>query len=343
MKFIDEAVITVESGKGGPGCVSFRREKFIAKGGPDGGDGGDGGDIILLTTSRKRTLQQCRRQKYQKAGNGKPGGGNQKHGKGGADLTIELPPGTIVTDAQTGEILKDFTKIGESFIVAQGGMGGRGNKRFTSSTNKSPRFAQPGEPSVNVELKLDLKLLAEVGLVGFPNAGKSTLISVISSARPKIGAYPFTTLVPNIGMVQHDWGEPFAVADIPGLVEGAHKGTGLGLGFLRHIERTKIIVHLIDASEIKHEDPLKEYNAINKELSLYSEKLGKKPQIIVLNKIDLTDAKEQAQYFIQMFTQKNSIEIDDNDKFLMISAVTGEGVEKFKSVLANMVSKNFQL
>ena len=339
MKFIDEAVITIESGKGGRGCVSFRREKFVAKGGPNGGDGGDGGDVILMTTRRKRTLQQYRRQKYQRAGNGMPGEGNQRHGKGGADLILELPPGTVVTNAETSEVLKDFTKVGESFVIAQGGQGGRGNKRFTSATNRAPRFAQPGEPGQTMELKLDLKLLAEVGLVGLPNAGKSTLISVISSARPKIGNYPFTTITPNIGMVQPDWGEPFAVADIPGLVEGAHSGIGLGVKFLRHIERTSIILHLIDVSEINSDDPLKSYNTINKELSLYSRKLSEKPQIVVLNKIDIPDTQDSVQLFIKAFSETYTNSSSEQPQVVMISAVTQEGVKGLKKILADIVNE----
>ncbi|MBU1160952.1 MAG: GTPase ObgE, partial [Proteobacteria bacterium] len=250
MKFIDEAMITVQSGDGGKGCVSFRREKFIPRGGPDGGDGGKGGDIILSTTSRKRTLYQFRYQRHFKAKNGAHGQGNQKTGKNGPNLTIELPPGTLVIDGDTGHLIKDLVDTGEIFVILKGGRGGRGNTRFKTSTHRTPRFAQPGEPGETRTLKLELKLLADVGIIGLPNAGKSTLIAAISSARPKIANYPFTTLTPSLGVVQTGWAEPFVVADIPGLIKGAHQGTGLGIKFLRHIERTRILVHLIDVSSI---------------------------------------------------------------------------------------------
>ena len=259
MKFIDEALIAVQSGDGGRGCVSFRREKYVPRGGPDGGDGGKGGDVILKCTSRRRTLYQFRFKRQFKARNGSHGQGKQKTGRNGEDLVIELPPGTQVLDAESGNLIKDIVEPGEVFVVAQGGRGGLGNFRFKSSKNRTPRYAQPGEAGQLLNLKLELKLLADVGLVGLPNAGKSTLISVISSADPKIGSYPFTTLSPNLGVVQTDWGDPFIVADIPGLIKGAHEGAGLGIRFLRHIERTGILVHLIDASSIDPENPLDAY------------------------------------------------------------------------------------
>ena len=267
MKFIDEATITVQSGDGGAGCVSFRREKFIPRGGPDGGDGGKGGDVVFRTTSRKRTLQDFRYKRHFKAQNGSSGQGRAKTGRGGSDLTIEIPAGTVVMDADTGDIIKDFVGSDERFVVAGGGRGGQGNQRFASSTNRSPKFAQPGESGRTLTLKLELKLLADVGIIGLPNAGKSTLISVISSARPKIDNYPFTTLRPNLGVVKTSWGEPYAVADIPGLIEGAHQGAGLGIRFLRHVERTRLLVHLIDAAAIDPDDPLKDYNTINREIA----------------------------------------------------------------------------
>lgn len=330
MKFIDEAIITVQSGKGGRGCVSFRREKFVPKGGPDGGDGGDGGNVVFVASTRKRTLYRFRHQKRLKAQDGRHGQGQCKHGKNGADLIIEIPVGTVVSDAETGEIIKDFTADGESFVIAKGGRGGRGNKRFATSRHQAPRFAQPGEPGQIFALKLELKLLAEVGIIGLPNAGKSTLISRISSARPKVGNYPFTTLTPNLGMVQPQWGEPFAVADIPGLVEGAHSGTGLGIKFLRHIERTRILLHLIDVTTIDPADPLQSYKTINKELALYSEKLAAKPQIVVLNKMDMPGAKEAAELF------QAAVE---NQKVILISAITGAGVDRLISELAEAIDK----
>jgi GTP-binding protein len=328
VKFIDEATITVQSGNGGSGCVSFRREKFIPRGGPDGGDGGRGGDVVLKTTLRKRTLKQFQFKRQFKAENGSNGQGKRKTGKNGPELIIEIPPGTLVSDAETGRILKDLTKPGETFIAAKGGRGGQGNSRFKTSTRRSPRFSQPGEPGETWILKLDLKLLADVGIIGLPNAGKSTLISTISSANPKIGDYPFTTLSPNLGVVQTSWGEPFVVADIPGLIEGAHKGAGLGIKFLRHIERTRILVHLIDAVSIDITDPLKGYHTINQELALYSKGLAKKPQIVVLNKLDLPDAAEAADIF------KSAA---GDEKILQISAIHQTGIEELKSQIVKLL------
>ncbi len=331
MKFIDEAMITVQSGDGGKGCVSFRREKFIPRGGPDGGDGGKGGDIILSTTSRKRTLYQFQYQRHFKAKNGAHGQGNQKTGKNGPNLTIELPPGTLVIDGDTGHLIKDLVDTGETFVILKGGRGGRGNTRFKTSTHRTPRFAQPGEPGETRTLKLELKLLADVGIIGLPNAGKSTLIAAISSARPKIANYPFTTLTPSLGVVQTGWAEPFVVADIPGLIKGAHQGTGLGIKFLRHIERTRILVHLIDVSSIDPDDPLKEYHTINQELVMYDEKLVKKPQIVVLNKLDLPGVRKAAEIFQSALKDK---------KVLLISALTGQGLEQLKSQIVQLLDSN---
>ncbi len=334
MKFIDEAIITVQSGDGGRGCVSFRREKHIPHGGPDGGDGGKGGDVVLMATSRKRTLYQFRYKRDFKAKNGSHGQGKEKTGKNGQDLIIQLPPGTLVTDADTGKVIKDLVQSGESFVLANGGKGGRGNTRFKTSTHRTPRFAQPGEPGETKTLTLELKLLADVGIIGLPNAGKSTLISVLSSARPKIGDYPFTTLTPNLGVVQTDWGEPFVLADIPGLIKGAHKGTGLGTKFLRHIERTSILVHLIDVSSIDSDNPLHLYNTINEELSMYNQKLVEKPQIIVLNKLDLPGTQKVAEKF--QFT------VIDKE-IILISALTGKGVEKLKSKIVQLLDNPDEL
>ncbi|CAN2043926.1 GTPase ObgE [Candidatus Magnetomoraceae bacterium gMMP-1] len=331
MKFIDETIITVQSGNGGRGCVSFRREKFIPRGGPNGGDGGKGGDIVFKTSYGKRTLYNLTSNRHFKAPNGGHGQGSQKTGKSGKDLVLEIPVGTIVINAENDEIIKDFTVPDEFYIIAGGGRGGQGNKRFTSSTNRSPRFAQPGEPGQILKLKLELKLLADIGLIGLPNAGKSTLISVLSSARPKIASYPFTTLTPSLGVVNADLGEPYVIADIPGLIEGAHKGTGLGIRFLRHIERTRFLVHLIDASEIDLDNPLSSYETINNELLRYDAELGRKPQIVVLNKMDLPEAKKAADIF----------EAAGNDlKILRISAVTGQGIEKLKKELFYLVENS---
>ncbi len=328
MKFIDEVIITVQSGDGGRGCVSFRREKFIPRGGPDGGDGGKGGDVLLRTTLRKRTLYQFRYQRHFKAKNGAHGQGKQKTGQNGQSLVIEIPPGTLVTDADTGQIIKDLVKPGETLLLAKGGRGGQGNTRFKTSKNRAPRFAQPGEPGEAKKLKLELKLLADVGIIGLPNAGKSTLIRAVSSARPKTGDYPFTTLTPSLGVVYTDWGEPFVVADIPGLIKGAHKGTGLGIKFLRHIERTRILVHLIDVSVIDLDDPLHDYNAINKELAMYNRNLAEKPQIVVLNKIDLPGIQGAANTFQSAIKDKD---------VLLISALTGKGVDNLKSKIVDLL------
>lgn len=331
MKFIDEAMITVQSGNGGKGCVSFRREKFIPRGGPDGGDGGKGGDIILSTTSRKRTLYHFKYQKHFKAENGAHGQGKQKTGKNGLNLTIELPPGTLVIDADTGHLIKDLVDTGETFVILKGGRGGQGNTKFKTSTHRTPRFAQPGEPGETRTLKLELKLLADVGIIGLPNAGKSTLIAAISSARPKIANYPFTTLTPSLGVVQTNRAEPFVVADIPGLIKGAHQGTGLGIKFLRHIERTRILIHLIDVSSIDPDDPLNQYRAINHELVMYDEKLVQKPQIVVLNKLDLPGVRKAAEIFQSAVKDK---------KVLLISALAGQGLEQLKSQIVRLLDRN---
>ncbi|MCP3953231.1 MAG: GTPase ObgE [Desulfobacterales bacterium] len=330
MKFIDEAMITVQSGNGGSGCVSFRREKFIPRGGPNGGDGGKGGDITFITSAARRTLQQFRNKKHFRAKNGQSGQGSNKTGRSGDSLVIEIPPGTLITNAETDELIQDFTRTGETLVLAHGGRGGQGNARFKSSTNRTPRFAQPGEPGESFDLKLELKLLADAGLVGLPNAGKSTLISAISAARPKIGSYPFTTLAPSLGVVHTDWSEPFVVADIPGLIEGAHTGTGLGIQFLRHIERTQVLVHLIDVGSIDPDDPLASYGVINRELSLYNEALGKKPQIVVLNKIDLPGATVAAEKFAYACTDK---------EVLTISAREGNGLDKLKSKILQYLDR----
>jgi GTP-binding protein len=332
VKFVDEAFITVRSGDGGRGCTSFRRERFVAKGGPDGGDGGDGGNVILRADPGRRTLYDYRRQKLHRAENGKPGQGRQKHGRNGRDCILPMPPGTIVSNADTDEIIIDLTQAGKDYVIARGGMGGRGNKRFATSTNRAPRYSQPGTPGIELNLKLELKLLADVGLVGLPNAGKSTLISSISAARPKIADYPFTTLTPVLGMVEPDFGEPFAVADIPGLIEGAHEGTGLGISFLKHIERTGILVHMIDASEIDPDLPLACFELVNNELCRYSRTLAEKDQIIVLNKIDLPHAEEKAEAFCNA--------ADGTRKIFILSAATGRGIKELVTFLASRLAES---
>jgi GTP-binding protein len=336
VKFIDEAIITVQSGNGGSGCVSFRREKFIPRGGPDGGNGGRGGDVILMSTSRRRTLYPFRFKRQFGAQNGSAGQGKQKTGKNGDDLVIEVPAGTVVRDAETNQILKDFSQSDEVFIVARGGRGGKGNAHFKTSTHQTPRFAQPGEAGQILKLKLELKLLADVGIIGLPNAGKSTLISAISSARPKIGAYPFTTLTPNLGVVQSRWGDPFVVADIPGLIAGAHQGAGLGTRFLRHIERTRILIHLVDVFSIDPENPLDAYETVNKELVLYSRSLAKKPQVIVLNKLDLPGAAQRAQIF------SSAIEGEKDQDVISISAIQKTGLGRLILKLLHLLGRYHQ-
>lgn len=330
MKFIDEASIVVQSGDGGRGCVSFRREKFIPKGGPDGGDGGNGADVVFQAVNRRRTLYHFRNRKLFKAKNGAPGLGRRKTGKSGETLVVEVPPGTLAYDEETGVLIKDFARIGESLVMAKGGRGGQGNARFKSSTHRAPRFAQPGEEGQTRQLKLELKLLADVGIIGLPNAGKSTLISVISSARPKIANYPFTTLTPTIGVVKGDWGEAFAVADIPGLIEGAHSGTGLGIQFLKHVERTSLLVHLVDASEIDANHPLQNYETINRELALYSQNLARKPQIVVLNKLDLPGTENVLRQFKKALSDK---------LVLGISAVTRKGTATLVQTLTTELDR----
>jgi GTP-binding protein len=330
VKFIDEAIITVQSGNGGRGCVSLRREKFIPRGGPDGGDGGKGGDVIFRTVSQKRTLYDFRYKKHFAAEKGGDGAGRLKTGKKGKDLIIEIPPGTLISDAGTGSILKDMVEPDDTFVIARGGRGGQGNKKFATSTHRTPRFAQPGEEGQTLILKIELKLIADVGIVGLPNAGKSTLISVISSAHPKIADYPFTTLAPVLGVVKTAGGEPFVVADIPGLIEGAHQGAGLGTSFLKHIERTRILVHLIDASAINPDSPLSEYNTINRELALYSKSLADRTRLVVLNKLDITGAKEAADIFIKAA---------GNTEVLTISAASGEGISRLKQNIALLLDK----
>lgn len=331
MKFFDEASITVQSGDGGRGCLSFRREKYVPRGGPDGGDGGKGGDVILKSTSRRRTLYPFQLKRQFKAKNGAHGQGKQKTGKNGQDLIIEIPPGTLVKDAESNAVLKDFTAAAESYIVVRGGKGGLGNARFKTSTNRSPRYAQPGEAGQFRELKLELKLLADVGIIGLPNAGKSTLISKISSATPKIGDYPFTTLTPTLGVVETGWGEPFVVADIPGLIEGAHQGAGLGTQFLRHIERTRILIHMVDAGSIDPDHPLDAYETVNKELKSFKTQLTQKPQIVALNKMDLPGAQAAADAFAAAL---------DAEPVILISAIKKKGIKQLISRILELLDRS---
>jgi GTP-binding protein len=322
VKFIDEATIIVQSGNGGRGCVSFRRERAVPRGGPDGGDGGLGGDVLLKATSGKSTLYHLQFKREYKASNGESGQGRQRSGRGGDALLIEVPVGTLVINADTGDLLHDLVTPEQSIVVARGGRGGRGNLHFKTSTHRAPHFAQPGEPGERLTLRLELKLMADVGIIGLPNAGKSTLISAISAARPKIADYPFTTLTPNLGVVAVPGGEPYVIADIPGLIQGAHSGTGLGTRFLKHIERTRLLVHLIDCSTLDAQDPLASYRTICRELAMYKDSLAEKPQLVVLNKLDLTDCDRLADSFCQA--------LPDSD-VLRISAATRKGLDSLKT------------
>jgi GTP-binding protein len=318
--FIDEAKIFVAAGKGGRGCVSFRREKFVPKGGPDGGDGGKGGDIVVVAERNLTTLLDFRYQHRYQAGSGEHGRGSDQSGRDGETRRIRVPVGTVLRDAGTGEFVADLIDDGQECVVARGGRGGRGNARFKSSTNQAPRRADPGEVGEARWLTLELKLLADVGLIGLPNAGKSTLLARISAARPKIAAYPFTTLVPQLGLVQLRSETSCIVADIPGLIEGAHTGKGLGHQFLRHIERTQLLVHLVDIGAIDHEvDPLVNFEAVTHELIAYAPILGTKPQLVVATKIDVPSAKLAWERF-QLGIQARGLRV------IAISAVTGEGI-----------------
>ncbi len=285
--FVDEAHIHVQAGNGGNGVCSFRREKFVPRGGPDGGDGGNGGSVVLQASHRLTTLLDLRYQQHYEAKPGAPGQGRNKHGKTADDVVVPVPVGTLILDEETGEPVADLTEDGQRCIVAQGGHGGRGNTHFATSTNQTPTRCEPGRPGETRELRLKLKLLADVGLIGFPNAGKSTLIAAISAARPKIADYPFTTLVPNLGVVRVDHEQSFVVADIPGLIEGAHEGKGLGQQFLRHIERTSLLLHLIDISEWSPEDPVSAFETLRTELIAYDPTLKKRPFAVVGTKLDL--------------------------------------------------------
>ena len=330
MQFIDEITLNVKAGDGGAGCVSFRREKFIPRGGPNGGDGGKGGDVVFEVSPGISTLLDLRHRPHLKAGRGGHGMGKDRHGANGEELVVLVPPGTIVKDFETGDVLADMTTPGERIVLLKGGRGGQGNARFATSTHKAPKFAQPGEPGEERKLKLELKLLADVGLFGFPSVGKSSFIAKVSAARPKIADYPFTTLTPNLGVVFYKNYRSFVVADIPGLIEGAHKGAGLGHRFLKHVERTDLLLHFIDLSRMPERDPIREYEALNRELSLFNEGLDKKRQIVVANKIDLPDVRDNLPAIVPYFAEKGI-------KVFPISAVTGEGIEALLDEIAGIL------
>lgn len=315
--FIDEVKIKVTAGSGGNGCVSFRREKYIPFGGPDGGDGGKGGDCLIIADTNLNTLYHLRRKKQLKAIAGKNGQGNNKHGKNGKDLIVNVPLGTEVIDLNENEIIFELIKSDQTEVAARGGKGGKGNARFATSTNQVPRMATPGKKGEEKTLLLKLKLLADIGIIGYPNAGKSTLLASLTSSHPKIAPYPFTTLIPNLGQIKTDEFKIFILADIPGLIPGAHQGKGLGDKFLRHIERTKILVHLIDGSLTVHEAILR-YKKINEELKLYNPALLDKPQVLVANKMDLCEAKDNFKELKETISAK----------IIPISALTGEGIKE---------------
>ncbi len=332
MKFIDEAKIYIKAGDGGNGIVSFRREKFIPKGGPDGGDGGHGGDVCFIATTNLNTLLDFRYKKKYVAENGRPGEGNNRSGRSAPQLLIPVPVGTVIKDADTNEILADLVREGQVYVAAKGGKGGRGNAHFATPVRQAPRFAEKGQPGEEKNIILELKLLADVGLIGFPNAGKSTFLSAISSAKPKIADYPFTTLTPNLGVVKIEGFKSFVVADIPGLIEGAHKGEGLGISFLKHVERTKLLLHFIDLSLTSFKTPVKGFNLINKELALFNKELVKKPQIVVINKMDITEVRQKAERVAQSFRKKGF-------KVFCVSSVTGEGIKEMLYYIANEALK----
>jgi GTP-binding protein len=325
--FFDEAKIYVKAGDGGNGCVSFRREKYVPLGGPNGGDGGRGGDVYLVVNPHLNTLIAFKHRVHFKAQRGGHGKGKGQKGRQGDDLSVEVPPGTVVRDANTGELIADLMEEGQRALVAKGGQGGRGNAAFATSTNQAPRIAERGAPGQERWLYLELKLIADVGIVGVPNAGKSTLLSVVSAARPKIADYPFTTLQPNLGVVALDNYTSFVMADIPGLIEGAHAGAGLGHEFLRHIERTRMIIHLLDGASA---DPLADHQSINEELALFDPELAGKPQLVVLNKMDLPQAQA-------LWPSVKKVMKAQGQRATSISAVTREGVKEMLGAVAEML------
>jgi GTP-binding protein len=327
MKFVDKAKITVKSGDGGAGCISFRRERFVPKGGPDGGDGGNGGNVLIKASRRLHSLYDFSSRRYFKAQNGRPGKGKNKSGKKGRDIEILVPAGTMVKDGETGELLADLVHDNQQILLVEGGEGGKGNKHFTTSTNRAPRFAQEGQKGKEKKLKLDLKLIADIGIIGLPNAGKSTLLSRLSNAHPQIADYPFTTLTPNLGVLIFDDKQPLTIADIPGLVEGASNGRGLGHRFLQHIERTGFLLHILDLHHPSSGDILKDFFIVQEELKLSHPSLIKKDQVIVLNKIDLYSLNNKG--IDEIFRSFN----DMGYECLAISALTGEGLEQLKQLL----------
>jgi GTP-binding protein len=328
MAFIDEAVISIRSGDGGRGCVSFRREKYIPRGGPDGGNGGTGGNIIIRASTRLHTLDHFRAKRHFKAQHGSPGRGKSQTGKDGNDVIIGVPLGTMIYDHGSGELLADLIEKDQEILLLHGGRGGKGNEHFTTSTNRAPRMAQPGLPGQNKLIKLSLKYLADIGLIGFPNAGKSTLLSCLTTARPRIDSYPFTTLVPNLGVITFENDRTLTIADIPGLIDGASKGRGLGLRFLKHIERTKLLLHLLDITYVPKDNILEDFFTLRNELEKFSPSLSNKDYMVLINKMDIYSSEHR-----DVKDLKNTLEEMKIDA-LPVSALTGQGIEQVKEHIA---------
>ncbi len=329
--FIDRTKVYVKGGDGGSGVASFLRQKYMPHGGPDGGDGGSGGSVIFEVDLGLRTLLDFKYQQHIKGSRGQHGKGKKQHGKSSPDLVVKVPPGTMVYREETGELIADLIESGQRAVIAKGGRGGRGNTRFANAIRKAPKFAEKGEPGEELTIIMELKLLADVGLVGFPNAGKSTFLSRVSAAKPKIASYPFTTLTPNLGEVHVSQGRNFVVADIPGIIEGAHQGTGLGLQFLRHVERTRLLLFILDTAGTENREPLEDFNALQRELRLYSEKLSQKPQVVVANKIDLPQGRENIDEIKKA--------LPHGLQFFAVSAVTGEGIQDLLYFLADELDR----
>lgn len=336
MKFVDQAKIYISSGHGGAGCVSFRREKYIPKGGPDGGDGGRGGEVVIEAVSQKETLLRFHLNQHFKAGNGRPGQGRRKSGEAGPDVRLAVPPGTVIFDADTGELLADLAEPGSVYLAAKGGRGGLGNSNFASGGNRTPRYAQPGEDGQSRRLRLELRLLADAGLVGYPNVGKSTLISRVSAAKPKIADYPFTTLVPNLGVVavegERDYDGPtFVLADLPGLIDGAAKGAGLGHQFLKHLSRCAVLVHVLDPLRLDPDNPAADLEKIKKELRAFDRELSKKPQLIAVSKMDLAEGRTAVEALKKA---------KPRTKIYPFSSATGEGLLELKRAIWQHICKH---
>ena len=328
--FIDRAKIHIKAGDGGNGKVSFRREKYVSAGGPDGGDGGKGGDVVFIVGEGLRTLMDFQYRRKYKAESGAHGGTNNSSGKSGKELVITVPPGTIIKDEKTGRILADMTKIDQRVVIAKGGKGGKGNQHFATPTRQVPSFAQAGNTGEEFSLQLELKLMADAGLVGFPNAGKSTVLSIVTAANPKIADYPFTTLEPNLGVVSLEQGSSFVLADIPGLIEGAHEGVGLGCEFLRHIERTRLLVHVVDVAAVDGREPLSDFETINSELRMYNPKLADRPQVVAANKMDLPRGMENLDSFQKAVEAKGY-------KVFPISAASNRGIKELMFYVASQI------